>query len=299
MRSLSPDVVIAFEEPFGLFALQSVAAARHCVPAAPIVLYSWDNMSGGVSYPYRPKTLYRLIERWVMPRISVLLTANKEAYDRFAAMYTTPISLVYFGIDMKGFGDQRKPDRDQPKDPARFCVGYLGRLLPMKGVDTLVDALPLLPSHVHVSIVGNGPDLPRLKERVRNQRGENRIAFQRAVNSERVKDILSTFDVLVLPSRTTPRWKEQYGRVLIEAMASGVPVIGSDSGAIPEVIGDAGLIYPEGDARALAHSIRQFLSDDGLRDRLSRAGMRRAQRFSAVTFAEEMYRLLGGLARAQ
>lgn len=82
-------------------------------------------------------------------------------------------------------------------------------------------------------------------------------------------------DVLVLPSVTTPRWKEQFGRVLIEAQACEVPVIGSSSGAIPEVIGKAGLIFPEGSASQLAGRLQRLAASSSLRRRLARMGRKR------------------------
>ena len=82
-------------------------------------------------------------------------------------------------------------------------------------------------------------------------------------------------DALVLPSLTRPNWKEQFGRVLVEAMASGVPVIGSDSGAIPGVIGDAGRIVPEGDVVALAGALRDLRDQPALRDDLIKKGRAR------------------------
>jgi glycosyltransferase involved in cell wall biosynthesis len=84
-------------------------------------------------------------------------------------------------------------------------------------------------------------------------------------------------DVLVVPSLTTRNWAEQFGRVVVEAMANDVPVIGSDSGAIPEVIGDAGLVVPEGDAEALAGALERLRGDAGLRARLVQAGRRRVR----------------------
>jgi glycosyltransferase involved in cell wall biosynthesis len=85
-------------------------------------------------------------------------------------------------------------------------------------------------------------------------------------------------DLLALPSLTTPRWAEQFGRVLVEAMSRGVPVVGSSSGAIPEVIGDAGLIFPEGDAMALATTIRRICDSAALRADLIARGLDRARR---------------------
>jgi glycosyltransferase involved in cell wall biosynthesis len=100
---------------------------------------------------------------------------------------------------------------------------------------------------------------------------------------------LNALDVLILPSRTTPHWKEQFGRVLIEAGACGVPVIGSDSGAIPEVIGEAGLIFPEGRVTALVEAIRRLRENEAMRKRMGAAGRRRAETlFSWEAVAAQM-----------
>jgi glycosyltransferase involved in cell wall biosynthesis len=85
------------------------------------------------------------------------------------------------------------------------------------------------------------------------------------------------------PSLTTPRWKEQFGRMLVEAMACGVPVIGSDSGEIPNVIGDAGLVVPEGDSVALRTAIARLRDDATERQRLAERGRARV----LVLFTQE------------
>jgi glycosyltransferase involved in cell wall biosynthesis len=87
---------------------------------------------------------------------------------------------------------------------------------------------------------------------------------------------LRELDVLVVPSRTLPNWKEQFGRVLVEAMATEVVVIGSDSGEIPHVIGEAGLIFPEGDVPALRAHLQRLQTDYSLRRTLAVAGRQRA-----------------------
>ncbi len=83
-------------------------------------------------------------------------------------------------------------------------------------------------------------------------------------------------DVLVLPSRTTPVWKEQYGRVLLEAMVCQVPIVGSDSGAIPEVVGPAGLIFPEGNVDQLVRSLNTLYASPELAQRYGQAGYAQA-----------------------
>jgi glycosyltransferase involved in cell wall biosynthesis len=96
---------------------------------------------------------------------------------------------------------------------------------------------------------------------------------------------------MVIPTETTKRIREQFGRVIVEAMACGVPVVGSTCGAIPEVIGDAGLIFPEGDSRALADALGQMLTDEALRKRLSVAGQQRVEQYTWDRVAEKTYQL--------
>ena len=97
-----------------------------------------------------------------------------------------------------------------------------------------------------------------------------------------------TLDVLVLPSRSRPNWKEQFGRVLIEAMACGVPVVGSTCGEIPMVIGDAGLIFPENDCAALTAALQSLLDDRAQRTALAAAGRRRVlERFTMQQVAAD------------
>ena len=86
---------------------------------------------------------------------------------------------------------------------------------------------------------------------------------------------LRELDALVLPARTQANWREQFGRVLVEAMACGVPVVGSTCGEIPGVIGDAGLVVPEGDVAALADALRRLRDDHQLRADLGGRGRAR------------------------
>jgi glycosyltransferase involved in cell wall biosynthesis len=97
-----------------------------------------------------------------------------------------------------------------------------------------------------------------------------------AVPAEDVPIYINCMDVLTLPSITTPGWVEFFGRVLVEAMVCEVPVIGSNSGEIPNVIGDAGLVFQEGDADDLRDKLSIMLTDQALRSSLAKKGFHRA-----------------------
>jgi phosphatidyl-myo-inositol dimannoside synthase len=102
------------------------------------------------------------------------------------------------------------------------------------------------------------------------------------VKHDEVPAYLNAMDVLCAPSLTTPRWREQFGRMLIEAMACGVPVVASDSGEMPHVVGDVGEIIPEGDAEQLRDCFTRLLEDSEHRMELSRRGRERALREFAL-----------------
>jgi glycosyltransferase involved in cell wall biosynthesis len=116
-----------------------------------------------------------------------------------------------------------------------------------------------------------------------------RIVWIDEMLPEKVPEYVNCMDTVVLPSRTAPDWVEFFGRVLIEGMACEVPVIGSDSGEIPHVVGDAGLIFPEGDDEALADRIEQIARNPSFADQLIQRGLERVKEFTWETIADRTY----------
>jgi glycosyltransferase involved in cell wall biosynthesis len=138
-------------------------------------------------------------------------------------------------------------------------------------------------------IVGDGPARHRLELLAKELGVYQRVAFIAPLSHEALPDFYHELDALILPSKTTPQWQEQFGRVLIEAMACGVPVIGSDSGAIPSVIADAGLTFPEGKWQALCDKIQMLQFDFRLRCNLSLKGRVRVEKnYSAECVAKQL-----------
>jgi glycosyltransferase involved in cell wall biosynthesis len=173
-------------------------------------------------------------------------------------------------------------------------IGFVGRLEEAKGLRILVRAAAdlALAGDVEVRLAGTGPLRPALEALARDLGIAERVVFVGQVHSTAMPALYRSFDVLVLPSLTTPRWKEQFGRALAEAMLCEVPTIGSDSGEIPHVIGDAGLIVPEGDSAALATALHRLAGDVALRRALAAAGRQRAiERFTMKAVAQHTWAL--------
>jgi glycosyltransferase involved in cell wall biosynthesis len=146
--------------------------------------------------------------------------------------------------------------------------------VPEKGVDLLIRATAQLHGVWHLTLAGEGPEKEKLASLAKKLGVQEQISFHGWVPAKQMPAYLGQLDVLVLPSRTLPNWKEQFGRVLIEAMACQVAVIGSDSGEIPHVIGDAGLVFPEEDIDTLCTQLIR-LQDPDTRLALGHAGRHR------------------------
>jgi glycosyltransferase involved in cell wall biosynthesis len=230
--------------------------------------------------------------------------------------YRGPLSVLpQFGVDPDLFSptdDRREPKNKEQKIENKelieenlrntqyairntFVVGYLGRLLPQKGVLDLVEALALLPPHTRLRLIGDGVLRPQIVARAAELGVHERVELVAWTND--VPAELRRLDALALPSRTTPTWKEQFGRVLVEAMSCGVPVVGSSSGEIPQVVGDGGLIYPEGDISALAATLRRLDGDEALRAELGRRGRTRVlERYTQAAIARRYYEVYRSMA---
>jgi phosphatidylinositol alpha-1,6-mannosyltransferase len=155
-------------------------------------------------------------------------------------------------------------------------VGFVGRFVPEKGLTLLMATLDRLKSPWRALFVGGGPMRPQLTAFC-DRHGPARTRVLTGVNHDAVADYLNALDLLCLPSQTTPRWREQYGRVIVEAFACGVPVVASDSGGISDAIGDAGIMIPEHDADAWLATLEDLLSQPARREELSRRGLERAR----------------------
>lgn len=265
LRRARPDVVHAEVEPWSLAALQCVIAAGRI----PLVIFTWENLRD----PRR--LLSRVIERVVLARAAFVIAGNRGAAARMLRLGVPREALAVlpqFGVDPRRYRAGSARSVEAAQRLIRPVVGYVGRLAPEKGVDTLMHAVA--PLDARLLLVGDGPARADL-ERLAHGWPAGKATFAGAVEPARIPDYLACLQVLVLPSRTTASWAEQFGHVLIEAMAAGVPVIGSSSGAIPEVIGDAGLVFPEDDHEALRAQLAWVLGDETVRERLVSRGDRR------------------------
>ncbi len=263
LDEVHPDILHIDEEPYNLVTGHALWLAQRRGMRA--LFFTWQNILRRYPPPFR------LIERYSYRVARHALAGNREAADVLRAKgYAGPVTVIpQFGVDPEQF----KPAPRAGDGP--FRIGYLGRWEPYKGVDLLLDAAAGLPGDWRVEVRGGGSAGDALRAQVARLGIADRVDFAPYAPSTAVPYYLACLDALVLPSRTTASWKEQFGRVLVEAMASGVPVVGSDSGEIPNVIGDAGLVFPEGDALALRERLARLMADAALRADLAARGRAR------------------------
>jgi glycosyltransferase involved in cell wall biosynthesis len=201
--------------------------------------------------------------------------------------------LPQLGVDTTLYCPFEAADLKQELKLEGFVIGYVGRLMEEKGLSTLIEAFSRLKGSRTLVLVGRGDYKDEAIDWANSFGIADSIRFTGAVPHEKVPFYMNCFDGMVLPSRTVlPYFKEQFGHVLIEAMACEIPVVGSDSGAIPQVIGDAGLIFHEGDVKELAEKLQSLMDDPALRKELALKGRQRVLRkYTHRRIAEEIYHI--------
>jgi glycosyltransferase involved in cell wall biosynthesis len=175
-----------------------------------------------------------------------------------------------------------------------FTVGFAGRITAAKGWRVLLAAMTELPEQIKCLIAGSGEEEAELRLWCQVPAIGCRTQYLGVLEKDRLWTFFRELDAFVLPSLTAPHWTEQFGAALAEAMACGVPVIGSASGAIPEVVGDCGIVVEENNPTALAQAIQTLASDPDRRARYAKAGRKRfEQEYSVRAYAAKVAEALG------
>ncbi len=267
MRTARPEIVHIDEEPYNFATFQAMRLATR--QQARTLFFTWQNLYRDYPPPFRQIELYNY------HHTSAALAGNRAAAEVLKRKgYTGPVHVIpQFGFDTDIYHRSAPRPPHQPSDP--FTLGFLGRLKEEKGLSLMIDALTSLPDYCRIAFIGQGPVKSELEEQARRLGVADRVIFKPGVPTYKVPEELEQLDVLVLPSLTRPNWMEQFGRVLTEAMSCETPVIGSDSGEIPYVIGDGGLIFKEGNAQELSACVRRLLDDPALYTSLAQRGRQR------------------------
>jgi glycosyltransferase involved in cell wall biosynthesis len=279
------DVVHAWEEPYIYAGYQIARALRD--DRARFVFRTAQNLVKRYPPPFN------YFECWTLHRAQAWIAGGNLVFEtRIQHGYPKERGRVLsLAVDLAAFHPLLDHERRQLLKELgiqRPVIGFLGRLCAAKGVGLLMQALEMLPPAQpwDLLLLGSGPYKNKVEAWARARGWQDRVHIKLTVHDE-VPRHLAVMDILVAPSQTTSYWREQFGRMIVEAFACGVPVIGSDSGEIPFVIAEAGRVVPERDAAAWATAILELLQSRGTRQALAARGLERAKQFSCSTVAAE------------
>ena len=278
LDELQPDVIHLWEEPWSVVAAQAVRLRNARFPQAGLVLETDQNVRRRLLPPFEQ------IRSYTLHHADALIVRHPEALAVSQACgYRGPSRIVEYCVD----GDVFQPgDREAARaefGACGFTIGYAGRIIAAKGLNTVLDAMVKADPSITLLVLGDGPDAGALAARVQELGLSGRVRIHPPLPLEGVAHFMNALDALVLMSRTMPTWKEQFGRVIMEAQSCGVPVIGSSSGAIPSVIGPGGWVVEEDDVVGLQALLDQLARDPSLLAKAQVGCRQQAHRFSQAT----------------
>ncbi|WP_414622890.1 glycosyltransferase [Calothrix sp. CCY 0018] len=293
IKDFQPDLLHVELEVFSLCAFEFAIYSR--LTGKPLVLFGWENQERRLPLPRH------WIRKFVLDTAKLIIAGNQDGADLLRGWgYTGKVEVMpQLGVDTQLFS----ADLRSQHQTNELKIGFLGRLAHQKGIDLIFAAARQLQERglkFRIILCGSGNDQEALREEAQKQQIAEFVTWQGAVPHSKAAEEISKFDVLVLPSRTTETWKEQFGHVLIEAMAMGVPVVGSSSGEIPNVIGRSDLVFTEENAVELAVILEKMICEPQWREEAGSYGMNRVyQYYTHEKIAERLINLWQELIETQ
>ncbi|CAN5674276.1 glycosyltransferase family 4 protein [soil metagenome] len=288
LKKFRPHLVDVHEEPYSVSCFEIVQMVERILPSAACVFYSAQNINKRYPPPFS------WTEQYVYRKcVGAYPCSDLVKEVLFAKGFRTNSEVIPLGVDPELFKPRQLDRSVSGLQNDAVVIGYFGRLEEYKGVQYVLQALATVGNEANwqVLIVGNGIYCEKLRALAAALGIAERIVWVGEINANCVADYINLCDVTVVPSVTTATWKEQFGRAVTESMACGVPVISSDSGSLPEVVGAAGIIVPEKNAVALADALCRIISNADYRKELGTASLLRVQnqytwkKIAQMTFA--------------
>lgn len=287
LKRLKPDIIELWEEPFSAVSAHTIFWTKRIIPKARVIFFSAQNVFKRYPFPFSA------FEKYTYKNAVHAFLVNEDVSDIIRRKgYEKEFTVLPLGVDTDSFC---KKDISLLKEKLAlrdFVVGFVGKITRQKGIFDLIEAVSQINEKFQLLIIGNSDLREEVEHRVRSLALGKRTIIIDAVPHSKVPDYLNCMDLLVLPSVTLSHLKEQFGRILIEAMACEVPVIGSSSGEIPATIGKAGLIFKEKDVNNLKEKIRGVIKNRKLRAMLAKNGRKRVlENFTWKVIAEKQYKV--------
>ena len=277
-----PHILELWAEPFSMVAWHTARAFRRYSPNGPILFFSAQNV-----HKWRPPP-WSYFEQTIFKEANFCLAMNEEVQTVLKEKgWQGESEIVPLGVHLPRYEEVKAMECSFPsKEPV---IGFLGKMDEQKGVLDLIEALALMDENLKYNLlfIGNGPQFSKVKSKLEGL-NKPHLCLE-AVHHSQVPAALAAMDIVVMPSKTQKHLKEQFGRVAIEAMASRKAVIVSSSGALPSVVHDCGLVFPEGDIKALAQGLVKLAKDKKMRLEMGkRAKERVADKYSWPVIANQL-----------
>lgn len=270
LRAKKPDIIYVEQGDSALSYLQTIVLSIFACPRAKRLFFTWINWKPVLSFKHTLVWGFVAVINRFFSHGAVAGNHDAQALLREKNFKKPILVLPQLGVDLA--------DSYLRTEPAEKIIGFIGRLVPEKGIYDLLDAFSeaqLIQPGWRLVYVGNGPESAALKRKIMQKQLDFCVSVEAAMPHEEIFNFLQKVSIFVLPSYDTPQWREQFGHVLIEAMSLKIPVIGSTGGEIPYVIDDAGLVFTQRNIAKLAEKLMVLMCDSQLRAELGERGYHR------------------------